>query len=209
MSLQEDLSNFATQMSAQAPKEVLETLGGFIGKLNESGITNKALKKGDQAPDFSLQDDEGNTVTLKELTKNKPLILSFNRGNWCPFCNIEFAAWQRELDNLDKANFAMIMPQLRAKSAQVKSEKGLTYQILEDKGNAVADQFGLKFQLTKPVQEIHKAFGMDIPAHNGDDSFDLPMPATYVIDQDQRIKYAYLNPNWMERAEPSEVLSNI
>lgn len=209
MSLQQDLSNFATQMSAQAPKEVLETIGGFIGGLSESGIAEKALKKGDTVPNFSLQDDAGNTVSLQELTKDKPLILSFNRGNWCPFCNIEYAAWQKEQANLDKANFAMIMPQLQERSAQVKTEKGLTYRILADKGNKVATQFGLKFQFTGPLQDIHKAFGMDIPAHNGDSTFELPISATYVIDQNQQVKYAYVNPNWMERAEPSNILSHL
>ena len=209
MSLKQELSNFAEQMSAQAPKEVLETLGGFIGQLNESGIANQALKEGDEAPNFTLKDDSGNTVSLIELTKDKPLILSFNRGNWCPFCNIEYAAWQREQGHLGGANFAMIMPQLAEKSATIKSEKGLTYQILEDRENKVASQFGLKFQLTEPLQEIHKAFGMDIPAHNGDSSYELPLAATYVIDQNQKIKYAYINPNWMERAEPGEVLSQI
>lgn len=145
MSLKQELSNFAEQMSAQAPQEVLETLGAFIGKLNEDGIADQALKVGDKAPDFILKDDSGNHISLSEMTNDKPLILSFNRGNWCPFCNIEYAAWQKEQHNLGKANFAMIMPQLAEKSLEMKSEKGLTYQILEDKANKVAAQFGLKF----------------------------------------------------------------
>lgn len=209
MSLQQELADFATQMSRQAPKEVLETLGGFIGQVAESGILDTALKVGDTAPNFTLEDESGNTVQLSSLIQDKPLVLSFNRGNWCPFCNIEFAAWQKEQGNLNKANFVMVMPQTKEKSAQLKSEKGFSYQILTDTGNKVADQFGIKFQLTKPVRDIHHAFGMDIPAHNGDNSYELPLAATYVIDQNRQIKYAYINPNWMERAEPADVLSHI
>lgn len=209
MSLKQELATFAEQMSQQAPKEVLETLGGFIGSIAESGLLEKALRKGDTAPNFSLKDDAGRATTLSELTADKPLVLSFNRGNWCPFCNIELTAWQREQGNLEKANFVMIMPQTQAHSAQIKTNKRLSYQILVDTNNKVAEQFGLKFRLTEPVQKIHNAFGMDIPAHNGEDSYELPLAATYVINQDRIIAYAYLNPNWMERAEPSEVLSQL
>lgn len=209
MSLKQDLSNFAEQMSAQAPKDVLEALGGFIGQLNESGLATNALKEGDVVPNFTLKDQIGNDVSLTTMIKDKPLVLSFNRGNWCPFCNLEFNAWQEEQVNMDKANFVMIMPQLAEKSAEVKFKKGLTYQILEDKGNEVANQFGLKFQLPENLQAIHKAFEMDIPAHNGDETYELPLAATYVIGQNQKIKFAYVNPNWMERAEPSEVLSHL
>ena len=209
MSLKEELGAFAQQMSENAPQEVLETMGAEIGKLAESGIMNTALKVGDKAPDFELQDSEGNTITLNSLVEKGSVVVSFNRGNWCPFCNIEFKHLQNTVDEIKNANanLVVISPQLQEKSAELISQNGFTYPILFDKKNEVAKKFGIAFTLAESLRPIHKAFEMDIPAHNGDESFGLPVPATYVINSNKEIIFASVNPNWMERAESNEYLS--
>lgn len=208
MNLKEELGTFAQQMSENAPAAVLETIGAEIGKLSESGIMESALKVGDNAPNFELQDSEGNTLNLNSLTQKGNLVLSFTRGNWCPFCNIEFKHLQNSINAIKnaEANLVVISPQLPSKSAELKAEQNYDYPILYDKGNEVAKSFGIAFTLAESLRPIHKAFEMDIPAHNGDESFGLPVPATYVIDKNNQIVYASVNPNWMERAEPSEYL---
>lgn len=208
MNLKEELRVFAQQMSKNAPQDVLETMGAEIEKLTKSGITDTALKVGDKAPNFELKNSDGDVVSLNSLTQKGNVVISFNRGNWCPFCNIEFKHLQNSVNEIKNAgaNLIVISPQLQEKSAEIISENAFEYPILFDKGNEVAKKFGIAFTLAEPLRPIHKAFDMDIPAHNGDESFGLPVPATYVVNRDNKIIYASVNPNWMERAEPSEYL---
>lgn len=208
MNLKEELGAFAQQMSENAPTEVLETMNAEIGKLVESDISVTALKPGDVVSDFKLNDSEGNAISLSNLTARGSVVISFNRGNWCPFCNIEFKHLQNAVDEVKNAgaNLVVISPQLPEKSNELKANNGFDYPILYDKGNEVAKLFGITFTLAEPLRPIHKAFEMDIPGHNGDTSFELPVPATYVIDKNMNIVYASVNPNWMERAEPLEYL---
>jgi peroxiredoxin len=209
MNLKKELSDFAEQMSKQAPKEVLQTMGEEIQKLAQSGITESAKSQGDIAPDFELENSDGIKVSLGSLLELGNVVISFNRGNWCPFCNLEFKALQEAVSDIKEvgSNMVVISPQLPIMSRQLKQDNGFTYDILYDKGNEVAKQFGISFALSKSLRPIHDAFGMDIPAHNGDNSFELPLAATYVINKDRRIIYAYLNANWMERAEPEDFLT--
>lgn len=100
MGLKEELGAFAQNMSENAPQDVLETMSSEIGKLAESGIMNTALKIGDKAPEFELQDSNGNTVQLSNLTQKGNVVISFNRGNWCPFCNIEFKHLQNAVNDI-------------------------------------------------------------------------------------------------------------
>ena len=211
MSLKDELGSFAEQMSQNAPKDVLETIGSEIGKLVESEVTEEALKVGDTAPDFFLKDSEGNTVSLNDLIEKGPVVISFNRGNWCPFCNMEFKALQLSMPEIQKAggNLVVISPQLPQKSSDLKQQHGFSYPILYDEDNKTAKSFKISFTLPENLRPIHKAFGMDIPEHNGNNRYELPFPATYVIDQNKKITFSYINVNWMERAEPSEFIPSI
>lgn len=208
MNLKEELEAFAQQMSENAPKEVLETIGDEIGKLAESGIVSNALKVGDKAPSFELKDSEGNIVSLNSLTKKGAVVISFSRGNWCPFCNIEFKHLQNTVNEIKSAgaNLVVISPQLQKKSAELVAKNGLSYPILFDKENEVAKKFGIAFTLAESLRPIHKAFEMDIPAHNGDESYGLPIPATFVINKNNEIIFASVNPNWMVRTDTSDYL---
>jgi len=211
MNLKKELSDFAEQMSKQAPPEVLQTMGGEIGKLAQSGITEGAKTVGDKAPNFSLENSEGNNISLGDLLENGNVVVSFNRGNWCPFCNLEFKALQNSVSEIKDAgaNLVVVSPQLPILSRELKHKNGFDYDILYDKGNKVAKQFGIAFSLPEPLRPIHEAFGMDIPAHNGDNTFELPLAATYVINKNGEITYTYLNANWMERAEPKDFIESL
>ncbi|UII79021.1 peroxiredoxin-like family protein [Flagellimonas sp. CMM7] len=211
VSLKEELGVFVQQMSENVPQEVLETMGAEIGKLAESGIMNTVLKVGDKVPGFELQDSAGTIVSLNSLAEKSDLVISFNRGNWCPFCNIELKHIQKHTSEIKSsgANLVVISPQLPEKSAEIISQNEFDYPILFDKGNEVAKQFGIAFALTESLRSIHKAFEMDIPAHNGDESFELPVPATFVVNSNNEIVFASVNPNWMERTESKEYLTEL
>ena len=209
--LNEELADFAQQMSQKAPEEMLQTMSSEIGKLVESGIAEKALGRGDQAPDFELQDSEGKWLSLDGLVQQGPVVISFNRGNWCPFCNIEFRHLQKSVEEIKSAgaNLIVISPQLPEKSAQLKSQLGYDYPILYDQENSIAREFGIVFTLSEPLRTIHQAFEMNIPEHNGNESYQLPLPSTFVVDSNKTIIYSYSNANWMERAEPGEYLQRL
>jgi peroxiredoxin len=211
MDLKKELSDFAVQMSKQAPPEVLQTMGGEISKLAQSGIVENAKSVGDKAPGFTLENSKGEDVSLNELLEKGSVVLSFNRGNWCPFCNLEFKALQESVAEIKDAgaNLVVISPQLPIMSRELKHKNGFEYDILYDKSNEVAKKFGIAFALPEPLRPIHEAFGMDIPAHNGDNTFELPLAATYVINKRGEITYAYLNANWMERAEPEDFIGSL
>ncbi len=211
MNLKQELSDFAEQMSKQAPPEVLQTMGGEIEKLAQSGIVENAKSVGDNAPNFTLENSEGKNVSLGNLLERGSVVVSFNRGNWCPFCNLEFKALQESVSEIKDAgaNLVVVSPQLPILSRELKQKNGFKYDILYDKGNEVAKQFGIAFALPEPLRPIHEAFGMDIPAHNGDNTFELPLAATYVINKSGEITYAYVNANWMERAEPEEFIGSL
>ena len=209
MKLKEELGAFAQQMSENVPEEVLQTIGTEIGKLAESGIVENALKVGDKSPEFELKNSDGNSISLSGLVQNGPVIISFNRGSWCPFCNIEFKHLQHSIEAIKTAgaNLVVISPQLPEKSQTLKSQNGFDFPILYDKGNELAKKFGIAFTLAEPLRPIHEE--MDFPAHNGDESFELPIPATYVINEDKEVVFASINPNWMERAEPTEYIEAV
>jgi peroxiredoxin len=208
MNLKEELGAFAEQMSKNAPQEVLETMVAEIEKLAKSGIMDTTKNVGAKVSNFELMDSDGNLVSLKKLTQKGNVVISFNRGNWCPFCKIEFKHLQNSVNEIKSAgaNLIVISPQLPEKSREIIAQNGFDYPILFDKGNKVAKDFGIAFILAEPLRPIHKAFDMNIPAHNGDESFGLPVPATYVVDSNNEILFASINPNWMERAEPKEYL---
>ena len=205
--LREELSAFSEEIAKNAPDEALQIIGQEIEKFYKTGISEKALNVGNNVPDFELEDSYGNVISLDSMVALGPAVISFNRGNWCPFCNIDFKHMQKNITPIEESgsNLFVISPQLKEKSAQLKAENGYDYPILHDKNNEVAKQFGICFTLSDKLKAIHKSFGMDIPAHNGEDSFELPIPATYVVNQDKEIVYAYVNPNWMERAQIEDV----
>lgn len=172
MNLKEELGAFAQQLSENAPQEVLGKMRAEIEKPAEIGIMNTALKVGDKAPEFELKDSNETIVRLSNLTQNGNVVLSFNRGKWCPFCNIEFKHLQNAVSEINNAgaNLVVISPQLPEKSVEIKSKNELDYPILFDKENEVTKQFGIAFSFAESLRPIHKAIEMDIPTHNGDES---------------------------------------
>ncbi len=211
MPLKEVLAKIQNEMSEQLPKEILEAFGENLKELIGQKIDQKALMIGDKAPDINVLDTDGNEIKLYDLLKNAPVIINFFRGNWCPFCMAELADYQESIQqfHLPPTQFLFISPQMQLYSEQLKAEKDFDLTLIADQNNDIARQFGLVYTLDENIRTIYKKIGADLSVINGNDSFELPIPATYVIAPSGKISYAFVETNYMMRAEPRDVMSMI
>lgn len=207
-SLSHQLADTAAQNARQIPAEAQEIMRNADAELAGSSLIDASLKYGDIAPDFALPNAIGQTIRLSGLSKRGPVILSFYRGGWCPFCNLELRALQQALPDFERygARLVAISPELAEHADSTADQLGLSFEVLSDVGNQVARQFGLVFQVPESLRAVYAQFGIDLPARNGDDTFELPVPATYVVDEDRRIAYAFVNTDYKQRAEPTKVI---
>ncbi|MCZ6468973.1 MAG: peroxiredoxin-like family protein, partial [Candidatus Dadabacteria bacterium] len=186
MSLQVELEELYNGFTKKVPPEVLNTMLGVTRRLVNSGIAEKSLKVGEKAPDFNLPNPKGESVNLHSLLEKGPVVLNFYRGGWCPYCNLELNAYQKHLDEINDlgASLVAISPETPDNSLSTAEKNDLKFDVLSDVGNKTANQFGLVFKLPSELHEIYLKFGINIPKFNGDDSWEIPMPGTYVIDKD-------------------------
>lgn len=207
--LAEQLADYRAGFQQKAPQEAQDVMAAATDALEASGIANQALAVGDTAPDFELPDATGKRVRLGELLEQGPVVINFYRGEWCPYCNLELRAFQNLLPEFKQAGAALvaISPELPDHSLSVTEKHSLEFTVLSDVGNQVSRQYGLVFTLDATLQPLYQSFGIDIPTSNGDDSYELPLPATYVIDQTGRIRYAFAEADYTQRAEPQDVLA--
>ena len=191
-----------------APPEIHPIMERATAELIASGQAGRALQAGDQAPVFTLDDPEGQPVSSAELLAQGPLVISFYRGVWCPYCNLELQALQETLPQFVAlgASLVAISPQVAANSRKSQRQNKLGFPILGDPENAVAAAFGLRFTLPGYLVDLYKMLKNDLSAFNGDPSWTLPMPARYVIAQDGTIVYAEVNPDYTLRPEPASML---
>lgn len=208
MTLKAECEAVIQQFMNDLPKEVMEALTGFIGRLVESGFADQAINVGDKAPDFSLPNVHGNAVKLYDLLKEGPVVINYYRGGWCPFCSLELKGYQSLLPEIKAAGGSLvgISPETPDNSLSTAEKFGLEFEVLSDLGNAVAARYGLVFELEPAIREIYTSFGFELPRINGDDSWTLPIPAVYVVDRDGTVVWADVNANYTERAEPAEML---
>lgn len=178
-------------------------------ELVASGQAETALKAGDTAPDFSVPLVDGRTLDLASQLAEGPLVLTFYRGVWCPYCNADLQALQDAQPAIGQrgASLLALSPQLPVNSRKAIRENGLSFPIAHDAGNAVAAAFGLRFRLPDALIDVYKnTFGNDLAVVNGEPSWTLPMPARYVIDTHGVIAYAEVNPDYTQRPDPAELL---
>jgi peroxiredoxin len=213
MSLQARLDAFKADFEAgkppySVPRSVIETMHRATAELIAAGAAQRALKAGDKVPSFVLKDANGKTVSSSELLSQGPLVVSFYRGVWCPYCNMELQALQEALPAFHElgAQLVAISPQNGVNSRKSLRTNRLDFPILSDPGNATAAAFGLRFALPSYLIELYKSLKNDLPSFNGDTSWTLPMPGRFVISQDGIIQYAEVNPDYTRRPEPSDMI---
>lgn len=199
-----DAKKASFEMKADDNKKRIYADG--LDAVRNSGIIASAKQKGDQAPDFALTNAIGQTVKLSTYLKQGPVVLTWYRGGWCPYCNLTLHQLQEELPNFKAhgATLIALTPELPDKSITTAEKNDIQFEVLSDVGNGVARDYGIVFQLTEEVAEIYNQ-SFDMNGYNGDESDELPLAATYIIDTDGKIVYAYLDADYRNRAEPSEI----
>lgn len=182
-----------------------------INRVRSSGVLDHALRVNDSAPDFSLPDAFGHEISLSRLLREGPIAISFYRGEWCPFCNLELRALQQALPEINKlgANLIAISPEKPDNGIVLTEKNKLTFPVLSDFRNAVARRFGIVFRVGDEVRDLSKnVFRNDLALRNGEDSYELPVPATFVIDGRGIVRFAHVNVDYMTgRVEPEEVVA--
>ncbi|WP_233897202.1 peroxiredoxin-like family protein [Tenacibaculum piscium] len=194
--------NFNKQVDSTTKKKYKEGLDAVIN----SGILESAKNIGDIAPDFKLKNALGETVSLKSYLDKGPVVLIWYRGGWCPYCNLTLHHLQEELPNFkaEGANLLALTPELPDESINTSEKHDLEFEVLSDIHNKIAKEYGVVFKLTKDVaKKYNEKFNLN--SHNGDTSNELPLAATYIINTDGKIEYAFLDVDYRNRAEPSEI----
>jgi peroxiredoxin len=209
MSLQDKLDAFKADFETnKAPKEAVAAFHKATAELVASGQAERALKAGDRAPTFELADPDGRRVSSADLLARGPLVVTFYRGIWCPYCNMDLQAIEATAAEIRAtgASLVAISPQAPANSRRSQRENHLSFPILGDPQAQVADAFGLRFRLPDYLVEIYSGLGVNLAAINDDPSWSLPMPARFVIGRDGIIAYAEVNPDYTRRPDPEELL---
>ena len=213
MALQDRLDAFKAdftggKLAVKPSKERLELMERATNELIASGQAQRARKAGDIAPEFSLKDSDGRQVASRDLLARGPLVVSFYRGVWCPYCNLELQALQAALPEITArgASLVAISPQTAPNSRKSQRDNRLEFPILSDFRSEVANAFGIRFALPEYLAKLYKDFGNNLPVINDDPAWVLPMPARYVIATDGTIAYSEVNPDYTHRPDPSELL---
>lgn len=209
MSLTEDLANLAVEIESMLPEDAKGAMEKFGIDLLNSGIIDHSLREGDKIPNFILPNAIGQSVDIQELLKLGLVVISFYRGGWCPYCSLELRALQQVLPEIKAfgATLVAISPQTPDNSLSTIEKNELTFEVLSDIGNQVAHKFGLVFTIPKMLRPVYEGFGINLPDSNGDESFELPIPATYIVDKNGLIIHAFVNYDYTQRQDPQEILT--
>ena len=209
MNLTQELNAFKERFKANQPEEIKSVMSQATTDLINTRLAEESLGKGDKLPNFSLPNAVGEEVTLESLLSKGAVVVSFYRGGWCPYCNMELRALQQALPEIEAkgATLVAISPETPDSSLSTKEKNELSFEVLSDLGNKLAQQLGLVFTLPESLRPIYNNFGIDIPAHNGDDSFELPLPATYVVSADGTVVYSFASADYTERLDPSQIVN--
>lgn len=208
MSLQDDLNKAHDDFLASAPEEA-KLLDMDTEEVVRSGVGKDVPAVGDTAPDFSLSDQLGREVRSEDLRAKGPLVIKFYRGSWCPYCSLELHALQRYLPKIEGqgASLIAISPQLPDASMSTAEKYELSFTVLSDVGNVIARKFGLVFTLSETVRPVYSKFGIDLPRFNGTNTFELPVPGTFIVDQQGLIRAEHISADYKQRMEPDDILA--
>lgn len=178
--------------------------------LHEAELAKKAIQVGEKLPNFELVNVKNEKVSLADVTKDFTVV-SFYRGGWCPYCNLELKALQNILPKLEELNTGLvaITPETPDNSLTTSEKNELQFEVLSDIDNKYAKQLGLTFEMPEDLIEIYNDFNLDVQKYNGNSDYELPMPATFIINKDKEIVYSFVPEDYTERLDPKKILEVI
>jgi len=197
--------------TSKLPPEKKKVMEEAAEKLRKSHLAEKALKVGDIMPNFSLPNASGKTIQLASVLKNGPAIVAFYRGSWCPYCNVQLNGYQQNLSEFKKrgATLLAITPEKPVQTSEMMKVKKIEFDILTDKDNQFAQKLGLVFGVPAELKALYQQFGIDLERSQGNSDWKLPVPATYIVEPDRKISYAFVDTDYTKRADPKEIIKHL
>jgi peroxiredoxin len=190
------------------PPETQAIHARAVAELKQQRLAANILPVGSKVPEFQLQDHDGKTIFSSDLLAEGRLVLCFIRGRWCPFCVGQMEAMNLIVPEIQQAGaiLAVVSPQTVKQSFFMRDQHKLRFPLLSDARNEVARQFGLTYRVPEEQKAVYRRAFVNLPFVNGDDSWELPIPATYIIDRDGTVLYASADEDYTERPEPEEIV---
>jgi peroxiredoxin len=209
MGLEQELSDFRAEFGRTAPAGRAALYSSKVDELRARFPLQDALAVGSEAPDFTLPNAHGHPVSLFQALLKGPVVVTFYRGGWCPYCNIQLRAYQRALPEIAAlgGQIIAISPQLPDGSLSAAEKNALEFDVLSDAHNTVARTFGLVYALAEELRAAMLSNDKALPTINGDSSWELPLPATFVIGIDRRVKLAFVDVDYRNRLDPEAILA--
>ena len=210
-SLREQFGERKELVAKYVPAEIQAIHARVIAELQQQGIAESALPAGAKAPAFELTDHNGKLVSSTELLTKGRVIICFFRGRWCPFCVGQLEAMNLVMPEIQAAGSSLIAisPQTVQQSFFMADQHKLRFPLLSDLGNDVARQFGLVYRVPEFQQSVYRRAFINLPLANGDESWELPIPATYITERDGTVLYSSSNPDYTQRPEPQDILARV
>jgi len=209
MSLQQELDAFRAEFERTAPAGRAALYNAKVEELARAFPRDRIPGAGAPAPDFTLPDALGRPVALSQALRGGPAVVTFYRGGWCPYCNIQLRAYQQALPEIAALGGRLfaISPQQPDASLSTAEKNALTFDVLSDAGNKVARAFGLVYALPEELRDALRSNGKALPGINGDDSWELPLTGTFVVGRNGRIALAWVDTDYRKRLAPEEIIA--
>ncbi|MEV6766749.1 peroxiredoxin-like family protein [Streptomyces sp. NPDC051105] len=209
MSLNDELRAFREVQQRQDPAEAWALKARAARELAESHQAKRALAVGARAPHFSLPSATGRTVALEALLSQGPVVLTFYRGAWCPYCNMTLRSLQRHHGDITArgAQLVAVSPQIPDESLSLSEKQELAFDVLSDVGSATAQRYGVAFRVSDELAAHYARSGLELERVNGGHPHVLPIPATYVVDRSGVVRWAFVDTDFTVRAEPADILA--
>jgi peroxiredoxin len=207
-SFKEQVDELKEQMKAAAPAEILAVFSKEAEDLGLSDVAKNALQPGTRAPLFTLPNATGSLRSLSDALGTGNVVLTFYRGIWCPYCNLQLKIYQETLPRIEAmgASLLAVSPNIPDHSLSMKEKHALSYEVLSDFDNQIAKQYKIVFSQSDAVADMGKKVGVDIAAFNGVAKREIPVPATFIIDRQGIIRFTFGNGDYTKRVEPQTVL---
>lgn len=213
-SLREIYAERKELIARYVPAETQAVHARAVAELQNDGIAEDALQSNSSAPGFELPDQNGTTASSADLLQRGPLVICFIRGRWCPFCVGQIEAMNAALPAIQAlgAGLVAVSPQTVHQNFLMADQHRLRFPLLSDAGNKVAGQFGLVYRVPDYQQEVYRKVFVNLPFVNGDASWELPIPATYIVrraggqQSQSEILFSAINPDYADRPEPAQIV---
>ncbi|WP_376989463.1 peroxiredoxin-like family protein [Bosea sp. R86505] len=211
MTLQTELDEFRSAWTQRVGPEISSLVASDIDDLRSSGLLDRVARPGDLLPALTLPNASGASIDLRALSAVGPLVITFYRGGWCPYCNLELRGYQQRLDAFARlgARLVAVSPETPDDTLDTAQKNALAFPVLSDVEGRLADALGIRFQLSRDIKSLYQKFGHDLPTRNGDGGWSLPMPATFIVAKGGVITTVFADPDYRRRLDPEQALAAV